>query len=269
MARWNSLKEGLVLAVTNWRLWVLQFFANAAIFLAFLGWLRFPDAHWWQLVLQLFLVLLIAVAVVVLHGGTLNYFESAHQDKMARLSPALSKALKHAAAIAVCALVLHFLQHLIGHLDAYQQTFPGYLRSEFPAWLRRMISEPALDNTYVFLVSVLGWVALPGLLLPFALFAAGRGFRGLIAFGDWRRTIANLPYWLVLAVSAVLGVYCTGKIMDWKLDPKTATLAAEETSLVFRVFFAYLLALFAWLLTCSVLGGRVKQSVGQSTAQPQ
>jgi hypothetical protein len=268
MARWSSAKETVGAAVRNWRLWLLQFVANAAIFLTFVAWLRFPDAHWWQLVLQLFLVLLIAVAVLVLHGGTLNYFESAHEAKTASLWPAFLRALKHVGAIAVLAFLVHFFAHLIGHLDRYQQTLPGYLRSEFPAWLRRMITESALDNTYALLVFVLAWVVLPGLLLPFALFASSRGFRGLVAFGDWRRAIANLLYWIVLVVAAVVGVGSTRQIMAWKLDPKSSTLAGEQTSLAFRLFFTYLLAIFAWLVTCSIVGRSVTRGSGQTGTQP-
>jgi hypothetical protein len=264
---WSSLKDALVIAVRNWRLWLLHFVGNAAIFLLCIVWVRFPDAHWWQLFLQLILIIVIVVAVLVLHGGTLNYFQNVHQDATARLAPAFRAALKHVATLAVWTLVVHVLWHLIGHLDAYSTSFPGYLRSGFPVGLRRMISESALDHTYSFLVSVLRWVVLPGLSLPFALFAADRGFRGLIAFRDWWRTLRNLAYWIALSVAAIMSVYCVGKVMGWTLDPQTATLSAEKTSLVFRLLLAYLLGIFSWFLVCSALG-RTRSSVGQTGAQP-
>jgi hypothetical protein len=267
MARLSSLKDSLVLGVRNWRLWLVQFVANAAIILAFFGWLQIKEAYWWQLVFSLLLAALLVIAVLVLHGGTLNYFESAHQDRSAKLLPAFRSAFRHLGALVVWFLVVHFLWHVASHLDAYSTSFPGYLRSEFPAWLRRMISEPALDNTYSFLLSLLLWVVLPGLFLPFALFAASRGFRGLIALRDWRHTVANLAYWIALMVAAVIAVYCTGKIMDWKLDPKTATLAGEKASLAFRLLFACLLAIFGWLLACSALG-RARLNGGQAGSKP-
>ncbi|HKF20795.1 MAG TPA: hypothetical protein VKE93_04455 [Candidatus Angelobacter sp.] len=267
MARLSSLKDSLVLGVRNWRLWLVQFLANAAIILAFFGWLQIKEAYWWQLLFSLLLAALLVIAVLVLHGGTLNYFANVHQDRSAQLLPAFRTAFKHLAALVVWFLVVHFLWHVASHLDEYSTSFPGYLRSEFPAWLRRMISEPALDNTYSFLLSLLLWVVLPGLFLPLGLFAASRGFRGLIAFRDWRRTIANLTYWIVLVMAGVIAVYCTGKIMDWKLDPKTATLAGEKASLVFRLLFAYLLAIFAWLWACSALG-RARLSSRQAGNEP-
>lgn len=267
MARWSSLTDALVLAVRNWRLWLLQWFGNAVIFLCFIGWLRLPDAHWWQVFFGLVLAVLAAAAALVLHGGTLNYFHDVHQDRTARLLPAFRKAVRHLPALIVWALIFFSLRWLIGQLDQYDTSFPGYLRSEFPAWLRRMISEPALDNVYSLLVWLLEWVALPGLLLPLGLSCAGQGFRGFIAFAEWVRPLRSLVYWLVLIVAAVLGVYCVGVIMGWRLDPKTATLAGEETSLVFRLLFAYLLGIFAWLLTGSMLGRIVVGSGGQSRTQ--
>ncbi|HEY6308981.1 MAG TPA: hypothetical protein VI488_21270 [Candidatus Angelobacter sp.] len=267
MARWSSLKDAFVLAVKNWRLWLLQLFGNAAIFLAFVWWLRFSDAHWWNLLFSFLLIVVIVAATLWLHGGTLNYFQSAHQDKVAKLPPAFKTALKHLAAIFVWALVFFLVRYWIGRLETYGITLPGYLRSEFPAWLRRMISESRLDSIYSGVLFLLRWLVLPGLLLPFALFSADKGFRGLIAFAAWRRTLRKLIYWLALVVAVILGVCCVEAIMGWKLDPKTATLQAEKTSLAFRLLFAYILGIFSWLLACSVLGST--RSVGQSTAQPQ
>ena len=65
MARWGSVKDALVLTVNNWRLWLLHFAGNAAILVAFAAWTRTPDAHWWQLFLQFFLVIAIAVVMAL------------------------------------------------------------------------------------------------------------------------------------------------------------------------------------------------------------
>jgi hypothetical protein len=191
---------------------------------------------------------------LVLYGGTLNYFQNAHQDKTAKLAPAFSKALKHLPALFVWAVVFVLLWRLAHRLDNYSETIPGYLRSEFPSWLRQMVSEHRLDSLYSGFVWVLLSIVLPGLLLPFGLSAASRGFRGLIALGDWRRTLSRLVYWITLLVAAILGVYVVGEIMGWKLNPQTSTLSGEQISLAIRLFFASLLGIFAWLLTCSMLG---------------
>jgi hypothetical protein len=265
MARWSSLREALILSLKNWRLWLVQFAGNAIIFALFFGWLQVPEAHWWQLLFQALLILLIVVSVLVLHGGTLAYFRSAHADRAAQLLPAFQKALKHVAALAVCVFILHIPWALSGHLYNYQTSFPGYLRSGFPAWLRRMISEPALDNTYTFMLFVLRWVILPGLLLPFLLFCADRGFRGFIAFREWGKTVCSLAYWIVLVVAAIVGVYFVQVVMGWRLfDPRTSTLRGEQASFVMRQLLAYLLALFSWLFVASMLGRT--RSAGQPSA---
>jgi hypothetical protein len=254
MARWSSLRDALVLSIKNWRLWLVQFAGNAIIFALFFWWLQVPEAHLWQLLFQALLILLIVVSVLVLHGGTLAYFQSAHADHAAQLLPAFRKALKHIIALAVCVFILHIPWALSGHLYNYQTSFPGYLRSEFPVWLRRMISEPALDNTYTFLLFVLRWVILPGVLLPFVLFCADRGFRGFIAFRDWAKTIRSLAYWIVLVVAAIAGVYFVEVVMGWRLHQKTPTLQAEQVNFGMRLLLAYLLGLFSWLLVGSMLG---------------
>jgi hypothetical protein len=268
MARWSSLKDTLVLALTSWRLWLLQFLGNIVIFLAFIWWLRLPDAHWWQLLFGLLLIVGSAVAALVLHGGTLDFFQIAHHGKEGTLGTAFAKALRHLSAIALWAVIFVFLEWLVAKLDQYSISLPGYLRSEFPAWLRRLISEPGLDSIFTGLLWLLRWVIVPGLLLPFALFCADKGFRGFLVPGGWWRTARSLGYWVVLLIAALIGVAATQAIMGWKLDPRTATLQGEQTSLFLRLLFAYLLGIFAWLLACSALGRQTANVVGQSSAEP-
>lgn len=265
---WVSFKDALVLAVTDWRLWILQFFGNALIFLAFVWWLRLPDAHWWQLFFGLVLIVVAAGAALALQGGTLSYLADAHRDRGARIRASLKTALKHLPALLLWTLVFVALEVLVGKLDQYDGRVAGFLRSEFPAWLRRIISQPALDDTYSGIVWLLRWVALPGLFLPFALSCACKGFRGFVAFGDWGRVVRSLAYWITLIVATLVGVLCVARIMGWPLDPKTATLAGEETSLVFRLLFAYLLGIFSWLLAGSMLGRKMVMVSGQSGTQP-
>lgn len=268
MARWSPLKDALVVAVTSWRLWLTHFVGNAIIALAFVWWLRLPDAHWWQLLFGLLLIIAIVVAALVLHAGTLDYCCNAHEAKDSLLGDSFRRAFHHLPAILIWALVFLFVEWLVSKLDSSSVSLPGYLRSEFPTWMRRMISEPRLDNIFSGLIWLLRWVIVPGLFLPLALFSVEKGFRGLIAFGDWRHAIGSLIYWIVLLVAALIGVTSTQSIMGWTLDPKTATLGGEESSLFFRGLFSYLLGIFAWLLACSMLGRRAAGTPGEAAAQP-
>lgn len=256
MRLWNSLSASFVSALRHPRLWLLQFFGNAIIALVFAAWLNFPDAHWWQLVFTFIVGLLLIVSVVILHGGTLNYYADIREDEGAGLLDAFAKALKptHLLAFALWAIIVYFLFQLVTTLDAYYYSFPGYLRSEFPAWLRRLISENAIDNFYLGFVNFLCWVVVPGLLLPFGLLCAEEGFRGFIMLRKWAQIVSNWRYWIVLVLAALIGRYCVGKIMSWLLDPKTATLSGERIWLAFRLLIAYLLVLFSWLWICAMLG---------------
>lgn len=268
MPRLNSVREAFVDTVINWRLWLVQFFGNVLIFLAFLWWVRPHEANGWQLFYASFFILLTAAAALVLHGGTLDFYQIAHRSGNVRLLAAFKKAVRHLPAIAVWAAVFFLLQWLIAELDQYSISLPAFLRSEFPAWLRRMISEPALDKTYSSIVWLLRWVILPGLLLPFAAAGAEQGFRGLLDFAGWRRAARSLAYWIVLLIVALLAVLSIEGLMSLKPDPKTSTPLGDGVSLFFRLLFAYLLGIFCWLLACSMLGRKTAQTSGESGAQP-
>src|SRR5437660_3794389 len=121
----------------------------------------------------------------------------------------------------------------IDKLDDYHYSVPGYLRSEFPAWLRRNISEVRVQNLYDLFVFLLRWILLPVLLLPVASLCADRGFRGFIAVRIWVRTFGNRLFWGVVIVASFLGILIPTAILDWKLDPKTATATSEGIFLSF------------------------------------
>jgi hypothetical protein len=250
----RPLREALALVLRTPRLWGVQFLGNALIVAAFTGWLHLPEAHWWDLLLNVIVIALVAVAALVLHGGTLNYFHSAYADRTAPLMPEFQKALKNFFPIAVWAAVFFFLWFLADSLSDYRYSFPGYLRSSLPSFLRKHTTDTGFTDTYMFLVNVLRWVVLPGLLLPLAALAADRGFRGLVQFRAWGRTLKRVSYWVVLVLAVILGVVLVGGLMDWKMNPETATLRGEEASLFFRALASYLLALLSWLWVCSMLG---------------
>lgn len=265
MTLWNFLRSTFLAALRHPRLWLLQFSGNLAIVLGFGLWLHIPDSYWWQLFFQFVIALLLVAAALVLHGGTLNYYSDLFDDEKAPLSGAFTKAVKHLHAFAVWAAVFYLVLHFVDKLDDYQFAFPGYLRSEFPAWLRRHVTENAMDNWYQGFVACLRWVVVPGLLLPLGLLCADAGLSGFIRFRAWGRSLRRLSYWIVLILAALIGVYCSGKIMGWKLHPEGPAVTQEGIWLGFRLFIAYLLALFSWLWVCATLA-RARFRPDKSTA---
>lgn len=252
MKLWRSLSATFVSAFRHPRLWLVQFFGNAVIALLFTLWLNFAETIWW-FILQILVALVIVVGALLLHGGTMNYYLELVGEQKATLIGAFKKGLKHLPAFAVWAIVLFVLLYFAGKLEEYQYEFPGYLRSEFPAWLRRHISEQGMDNFYAGFVAFLYWTVIPGVLLPLGLSCASQGFRGFVMFRSWWRALRNLAYWIVLILAGLIAVYCNSKLMDWKLNPNTATLSGEKVWLGFRLLVVYLLGLFSWFWVCSML----------------
>jgi hypothetical protein len=253
MTVWNSLRSSFVAALHHPWLWLLQFLGNIAIALVFVAWLRIDVANGWQVFLNFFLGVLVIMAALLLHGGTLDYHSEVAAERTATLVPALKNALRHMPAFAVSVAIFYLVLHFVDKLDNYEYTFPGYLRSEFPAWLRRHVTEQAMVNLYDGFVSLLRWVVVPGLLLPLWLQCASLGFRGFLQIRSWLHSLGNVAYWIVMIVGALVGVYCTSKLMNWRLHPAGAAVTKEGIWLAFRLLIAYLLALFGWLWICAAL----------------
>lgn len=252
MKLWKSLSATFVCALHHPRLWLLQFFGNAVIAVVFMLWLQIPDAYWWELFFQAVIILILLIATLLLHGGTLNYYSDIAEGKDAGLKAAFKNGLKHLPAFAISVVILYLLFLFVRKLD-YQYELPGYLRSEMPAWLRRHISEANMDNLYEFFAFVVRWIVVPALVLPLCLLCARIGFRGFISLRPWWKIIRSLAFWIVLALAALIGVYCAGKILDWRLNPNTATLREEKVWLAFRLPIVYLLGLFSWLWVCCMV----------------
>jgi len=240
------------------RLWLLQFFLNPILAGLFAAWLLIPEARTWQLALNVLLALLIASAALVLHAGTLNYFGDQFKEQPAELKPALTRALRHFADVAVCAMVFYLVWTLAGGLGRYQEAFSIYFRSVLPASVRGRIPLGVLTGIFDFLVFLLQWVAIPGLLLPLTLRAADQGFRGLRRAGwqSWKTAVASLYYWLILAATAFLGVYGSNALLGWRPSSEAPTFAGETANLALRLLLAYGLGLFSWVVVCSLVGRR-------------
>jgi hypothetical protein len=253
------------------RLWMLQFLANPILAGLFAAWLLIPEAKLWQLAFDVLLAVVIAAAALLLHAGTMNYFSDQFREQPAAIKTALGRALRHFAAIAVSAIVFYLVWTLAGGLAGYQETFPTYVRSTLPAFIREHSPIVVLTGFFHLLLFLLQWVAVPGLLLPLILRAADQGFLGFGRAGwkTWKTTIASLHYWLILTVAAFLGVYGSNTLLGWRPSSESPTFAGETANLVLRMFLAYGLGLFSWIVACSLIGRRAAsaQSVaGDSTA---
>ncbi|HKV24645.1 MAG TPA: hypothetical protein VJN93_08650 [Candidatus Acidoferrum sp.] len=257
--------------VQSGRLWAVQIVGNVLLFLLFVGWLLIPVANNLHLIFNFLFVLVLLGLVLTLHAGTFNYFSDRQRSSIPPLWPSFRRALRHLLSIAVCIVLVYLLWLLVDKLETYQVNFPPYVRSTLPAFLRRHVTLHALDSCYVGILFLARWVLAPGLLLPFILQTADRGFRGFCLKGlvAWRETVCSSVYWLALIAAALLGVLLTQKIMAWTPDFRTSTFHSESFSLAWRILVAYLLGLISWMFTISTAGRYGFQSdVAVSTDLP-
>jgi hypothetical protein len=256
MAQPASTRDVFAGSFENKRLLLIQFLANPILFTLFALWLLIPEARTWELILNAVLILAIVVAAVVLHAGTLNYFCDRSKTGEATLKPAFARALRHVLAIALWIAVFYLIWELWGKLEQNRDALLTYFRSILPAPLRRLISLRAFTTMFEIKMFVYRWIITPGILLPLAVQAADRGFRGLGRSG-WvalKTAIWSLRYWATMTLAAVVGVYFSGLILNWQSHSQNSTFAGETTSLVLRLLAAYLLGLFSWMLACSLVG---------------
>ncbi len=271
MLRWKETAEVLAGSLQNRRLWLIQFLANPILFLLFVAWLHIPEAKVWQLILNVVLAAGIAAAALVLHAGTLVYFYDRFRSNGATLKVAFGQALRHLAAVAAWVCAFYLLWDLVDTLSDHLDTIPTYVRSMLPALLRRNISLGVVAGVFDAFVFALRWILTPGLLLPLAVSVAHRGFRGFgrAGWSAWKKAIWSLQYWGIVTGAAIVGVLLSGLITDWTPRSQNPSFTGETISLILRLLIAYLLALFSWMLACSVIGrgcGVSERAPGDSTA---
>jgi hypothetical protein len=238
------------------RLWLLQFFANPILLALFVAWLLIPVASNLHLVFNFVFAFALIVATLTLHAGTLNFLADRQRGETTQLWPAFRRALRHLLPVAIGVALLCLLWLLVNALGSLQTAFPPYVRSTLPVSLRRHINLSALDTLFSVVLFIARWILAPGLLLPLVLQAADRGFRGFGLQGvrAWRKAVLSPTYWLVLTFTALLGVLATQRLMALKPNFISSTFHSEAISFAWRLFVAYLLGLFSWMLTCSVVG---------------
>jgi len=256
MSRVSVAVEAFKGCFQNWGLWLIQVAANLALFGLFTLWLFIPVSNIWYIALNFIAALLLFAFTLVLHAGTLSYFSLQTRGNGIALLKTFRNTARNLPAIFIAAAILGLAWYLAGSLDRYEDSLPNYLRSNSPLFIRKV----ATLSTYQTLVNgglfTLQWILVPSLFLPLLASTSSNGFRGLGArgFASWKSCVAQIVYWAVIAAAVVLGVYATGKIMDWTPDFRTSTLRHETVSLIWRGVISYLLALFAWIFSCSMVG---------------
>lgn len=256
MPNFAVASDALKNTLRGWRLSLVQVAGNAALFGLFVLWLWIPVATASHLAGNILVGALVVAATLLLQAGTLRYFSALHGEESAGLGAAFRIALRHVPAFAVAAGSLCLLWYFAGAAYSYEETLPNYLRSMSPQFVRNLLSLHVYENLVGASLFALEWIVAPGLVLPWLVATAAAGFGGFArrGFCAWKECAGNILYWAVVAVCAVIGVYLTGKIMEWTPDFRTSTLPRETASLIWRGTASYFLLIWAWLLACSMAG---------------
>ncbi len=233
------------------RLWLLHLVANAALAALAYSWLWIPDEHAWQVGFSLVLALLLVLAALLLHGGTLVALEDAHADPGAGAAAGFRRALRHLAPLLLWLVVTVLLIRLVLSFDEQAAGVAGYLHSKLPAALRARIAPDRAWEWMSTLVSLLAWGLVPLVLLPFGMQFASRGF-GRAALRNALRGLVAWRYWVAFIVLFGLGAGVPCQLVWWL--PVKGSVGVEAASMSVRFGVAYLIAITAWLLLASVLG---------------
>jgi hypothetical protein len=265
MATETVARESLLASLSNWRLWLIQFVANPDLFALASAWLLIPESTTGYVILNFLIAFLVFVAIIALHGGTFVYFYERARGGESTLKHAFLRATRNLLPLFFFLVVFFFLRMLIGMVDEqYQYSFPTYLRSTFPVSWRNHISYQFLVTAFSAIIFVFRWIILPGLLLPFVAGAAIHGFGvfGRRGIRGWLRLVRSVSYWLILALAVLVGVFAADHLAYWTGDMSSSTYRRQLFSATIRLTGAYILALSAWMLVCSMVGRKLSAVCG-------
>ena len=212
---------------------------NATLIVAGSYWLLIPEAHVGQLGFSALSALLMCCIFLWLHSGTIVY--AARQDFKDAFSIKPIRWLSLFLGLAV----LIWLMHRVDIVASSQWQIGGYLYSKAPSWLRPTHGSTAYVHGVRYLLSIVMWYILPGLILPVTA-ARVIGSELKLAF----RAFVSWRYWLTLALIAFLGVWLVKILLSWTPG---VTLHQQTVGLATRLTLAYAAATSAWLLTIGLL----------------
>ena len=249
------IRDSLRATPRPWTVWLLEFFVNPALALLAVVWLQMPEGSVGQLVLSSLLALVLGVIFFTVAGTTLSWYVDHHAGNAPGFKSALRKGLRHFLWLAIWSCAALAVLSILDRLAAYQYQLPNYLRSAMPVGLRAHTTEEGLLSSFHFFIGAITWWILPALWLPPAAQLAARGFRGFgrEGFRAWGRSLARWQYWFMMGMGAAVGVWLPTLLLDRAPDEK-ASLGALMTSLILRMVFSYLLALWGWMMVASSVG---------------
>lgn len=220
------------------KLWLANAAGNALLLAAVYGWLGIPERSTAQLALSAVLGAAILFAAAWLHTATFRTFSAGKA----------AGALRHVPAFLTCVLAGLLLWLALLWVESRFPAWSAWTASALTYRLRRPVRPEGVRRALDAVAWMLGWVAIPLLLLPRASAAAAQGFGGLVTRGAPRRFY--LDYLIALAV----GAWLPWRLVHW--TPEFSSFFVQVASFVLRFGAAWILAVTAWLWIAWASAGR-------------
>lgn len=234
MTRTTTNRTGIV------KLWLLNFFANAAMLGTWYFWLLIPDAHGWQVAASAGIAVATIALVLWLRAGTLAWFRVAEFRNRRSIWRAYRHSLRYIPALAFWVLVFVLLAWILWGLHGYVP--------QFAVWLRQKLgggpSPRNLMNDLNWLLLLLGVIVLPALWVPIATTVAASGAHPTHlarSRGVWKRPL----YWLWFCLIMGAGISIPYKLVWW--IPDLQTVRQQFWSMGLRFLLAYMIAITAFI----------------------
>jgi hypothetical protein len=256
MPRFETLQDAGSYLLRSKRVWLIHLVGNALLFALFAGWLLLPVATEWHLLLNGAAIVLLVVAALVLHAGTLNFYSEQIRGAHPLIRHAVRRAVRNIVAIAACAALLFGLWALLDSSETLQLRLTFYVRSLLPGFIRLHLAVWWFQILLDGIIFAIRWIVIPGMVLPLAVEAANSGFRsfGKLGLAALKNSVKRANYWIVLLLAALTGCVAPVSLLNWTPEFENPTLHLEAFSLIARLSAAYLLAVASWLLVCSIVG---------------
>lgn len=239
------------------RIWLLNFFVDAALMAAAYFWVLIPDAHGWQVIGSILLLAGMVFLLVWLGAGTLAYFRLAEFRDHATVWLAYRRGLRYTLPLALWALLFGLLAWLLWSLRTYTPQAGVWIRQKLEA------GPPPRDVTrdINWLIVLIVSVILPALWLPVATTISALGPRR----ARMRRSLHVLrhrSYWVWLGALIALGVYLPYRLVWWV--PELEGIRKQAWSMGLRFFAAY----FIWVTAFIALVWKVAVRTEREDAEP-
>jgi hypothetical protein len=246
------------------KLWLLNFFGNAALLTAVYGWLLIPDAHGWQVAGSVLLAVGIIFCGVWLRAGTLAYFRVTDFREGGAVWRAFRHALRHLVAFLLWASVLAALVLVLLALRHYTPQFGVWLWQKLPGGLR-FGAPRQMTSAADWLLGALMGVIVPAIWLPVATTVAAAGFDRRRMAHSWR-ALKPPMYWILFCALMFVGAYIPYNLVWW--IPELGDLRQQAWSMGLRFFAAYVIVITAWIALVWMAGTRTERQDQSGAISP-